>query len=166
MKSGLIVVGVTLVVGTVVGLLAAQRVNQRVVAVEDLFTALAYFAETHDGRLPLSAEELADSAFVERRPDGTLVVLPRPESATGRQPYGAALRDLRQYEIAWGVDLHTLTIDETGVARGPEGAAVLIVGSGAYPDGLAQFTRDLIRYARGDQATVPPESPDPGAPQE
>ena len=153
MKSAFIVIGITFVVGIAVGVLGFISAKRQTLEVRELFTAFTYFLEDNQGRFPASEAELKAAQFVQEQPDGTLLLVNRPDDRFRRGVAGYPLKALERFHIPWGVDLASLTIDREGITRDPDGEEVLIISQGASIDILRRFTRDLQTVAeeiRGD----------------
>ena len=155
MRGGLAVAIGLIILGVIGGIFALSRTDRDVAAIEDLFTALAYFAEQHGGRFPAGAEELRASPFVETLPDGAVRVRTWPESRFGRRATGAPITDLAVFDLAWGSDLAALRIEpRSGALLNADGAEVLLIRDGAYRDVRRQFSRDLVRLAADIRAAA------------
>jgi hypothetical protein len=147
MKSAILIVGVTFLVGIVVGVLGFVSAKRQTLEVRELFTSFTYFLEDHEGRFPASEDELRKAAFVEVQPDGAILLINREGDRFQRAATGYPLRKLERFKIPWGVDLSKLTIEPDGITRAADRQEVLIIGQGASIDILRQFTRDLIKVA-------------------
>lgn len=143
-RSGLLVVGVTLVIGVVIGLVSFVRYKHSVQTIEDLFTALVYFLEDHEGRFPATADELLKSKIVRQEADGQIRVEPRSSSRFRPQAYGQPF-DLRRLDVRWGTDLSQLSFEkQAGIVRDENGHDTLLLGEVASIPGRRRFTFDLL----------------------
>lgn len=148
MRGGLLVVAIVALIGVVIGALSVAHTSRRVDVVQDLFTGLVYYLDDHDGRLPPSKDAFLDAPFVEPLPDGGCRILNREDDRFGREAVGVAVDDLDRYEIPWGVNLQTLTVDKEGAVRNPDGEEVLLIKGGPPLDAVRRFSRDLLRVAK------------------
>jgi hypothetical protein len=145
-RSGLLVVGLALAVGTAIGLFSFVRYKHSVQTIEDLFTALVYFLEDHDGRFPASAEEFLKSEFVQKQPDGKISVQPRPTSRFRPHAYGVPMR-LDDMGVPWGIRLEELKfekLDRDGILRDSRGYDTFLIGEIASTHVRRRFTFDLL----------------------
>jgi len=157
MRGGLAVAIGLIILGVIGGIFALSRTDRDVAAIEDLFTALAYFAEYSGGRFPADEAELRASPFIEALPDGALRVRTWPGSRFGRRATGVPLTDLSVFDLAWGIDLAALRIEpRRGALLNADGAEVLLIRDGAYRDVRRQFSRDLVRLAADVRAAAAP----------
>lgn len=143
-RSGLLVVGVTLLVGAAIGLVSFIRYKHSVHTIEDLFTALVYFLEDHEGRFPASADELLQSDFVKKEGDGNFRVEPRSTSRFRPTTYGQRI-ELDRMGVRWGVDLSRLSFEKlTGIIRDEDAHDALLLGEVASIPVRRRFTFDLL----------------------
>lgn len=161
MKGAFIVIGITFVVGLVIGVLGFVSAKRQTLEVRELFTAFTYFLEDNQARFPANEQELRTAAFVTVQPDGALLLENRENDRFRRSAAGYPLNDLERFNIPWGVDLATLTIDREGITRNTDGREVLIIGQGTSIDILRRFTRDLLMVAEEIRAEAEPAATDP-----
>jgi len=147
MKGAFIVIGITFVVGIAIGVFGFISAKRQTLEVRELFTAFTYFLEDNDARFPAGEAQLRAAAFVQEQPDGSLLLVNRPDDRFRRGAAGYPLKQLERFHIPWGVDLASLTIDPLGITRDPDGQEVLIISRGASIDILRRFTRDLLKVA-------------------
>lgn len=110
---------------------------------EDVYTALVYFLEANSGSFPTTEQQLTNSAFIERLPDGGYVVRARPESRWRPKTYGEMIRDFGAYHITWGVDLNVLHVDAGGGVQDATGHDFVLMRC-PWP-GASRFERDVTR---------------------
>lgn len=165
MKSGLTVVAMLLLISAVVAFWLSRRYGPELTQTQDLITGLIYFMEDHDARFPASEEEFRASPFIEQTADG-IRVLPKSGTNFRRETHGILIRDLKPFAVAWGADLSTITVDDRGKPRWPDGSeAALVVWPSSPPSkkAYAAMLLDIARQIRAASssrpaATHPPDS--------
>lgn len=144
-RGGLVVVGITLVVGLIVGVVSFARYKHSVETIEDLFTGLVYFLEDHAGRFPASADEFLKSDFVKSDADGRIRISGRPASPYRPHAYGVPI-DLARMHVTWGVDLSALRLEKVlWIIRDPSDHDTMLIGDVSSIQTRRKFTLDLIR---------------------
>lgn len=143
MKSGLVVVAVLLLISIGIAFNLKQRYGPELAQTQDLITALAYWLETHNGDFPPGEAEFLAAPFIEKLPEGGFRVRPNPTSKF-RQPHGIPFRDLAPFQITWGVDLGSLTVDETGKARTADDKILELVRWPSSPPSGKGYTAFLL----------------------
>lgn len=144
MRSGLIVVGVCLLISTAIAWRLKQTYSQDLSATQDVFLGLAYFMEANDGRLPSSEEEFVQSPFVAKQPDGNMKVAPPATSKFNTKVHGVPIADLAPFKIKWGADVSNLKVDERGAARNPENEKVEVLIWPSSPSSGKSYTIMLM----------------------
>lgn len=144
MKSGLVVVAVLLLISIGIAFNLKQRYGPELAQTQDLITALAYWLETHSGDFPPSEADFLAAPFIEKLPDGGFRVRPNPASNYRREVHGIAIRDLAPFQIAWGTDLGSLTVDETGKARTADDKTIELVRWPSSPPSGKGYTAFLL----------------------
>lgn len=144
MKSGLVVVAVLLLISAGIAYNLKQHYGPEISQTQDLVTALAYWMEAHDGDFPPSEAEFLASPFIEPLADGGFRVRPNAASNYRRETHGIAIRDLAPFQIAWGTDLGSVTVDETGKARTPDDKIVELVRWPSSPPSGKGYTAFLL----------------------
>lgn len=147
-RSWILVVGLCGILSVVVGVRLWNQIRRGLPPTQDLVTGLIYFMEAHGGRFPASADEFLASDFIERIDERTIRIRPWPDTRFRRKTWGAPIRDLERYGVAWGADLSKLTIDERGRVRDPQGREVVLVRWPDSPRSGRSYSRLLLAIYR------------------
>lgn len=119
-RGAFLVIGLCLLISAGIGVGLYFRYRQTLPETQDLVTGLIYFLEENGGRFPASEAEFRSADFIETLPNGGLIVHSRPGTRYREKTFGIPIRDLGLFEIAWGVNLEELTVDEHSVPRGKD----------------------------------------------
>ena len=161
MKSGLAMVAALLLISGVAAYWLSRRYGPELTETQDLITGLIYFMEDHDARFPASEDDFRASPFIERTSDG-IRVLPKSGTKYRRETHGILIRDLTPFKVAWGADLTSITIDDRGKARWPDGSeAALVTWPSSPPSGRA-YTQMLCKIAEEMRRERSASSSQPG----
>ncbi|QOJ14584.1 MAG: hypothetical protein HRU75_08000 [Planctomycetia bacterium] len=152
MRSGLIVVAVCVLIGSVGGAIMMRNAQRQIGESRELVLGLIYYLESSGGKMPQSQEAFLSSPFVERLPaqDGRISLRIRPP-ATSRfrtDPRGTVIRDLRDFVIGWGAEPATLTVDQSGAARTPAGGTLKLFAWASKSKAANVYGEMLIDAAR------------------
>lgn len=157
MKSGLTVVAVLLLISGVVAYWLSRVYGPELTQTQDLLTGLIYYMEDHDAQFPASEAEFRASPFIEQTSDG-LRVLPKTDTKFRRETHGILIRDLKPFKIHWGADLSTITLDNRGKPRWPDGQEASLVSWPSSPPSGRAYTQMLCAIAREIRGEAPPAS--------
>jgi len=127
---------------------ATLRYQRQLFRMHDVFVALVFYLESHHGNFPETETAFAASSFIERLPDGAILVTAVPDSKEASKVYGEPISNLADYAIAYGVDISAMTATEDGrVVDRRKGEEILLLRS---PFGLKDsrvFSVALLRVA-------------------
>ncbi|MBK8914991.1 MAG: hypothetical protein IPM64_10395 [Phycisphaerales bacterium] len=163
MRSGLIVVAVCMLIGSVGGAVMMRGAQRQIGESRELVLGLIYFLESSGGKMPESREAFLNSPFVERVPttDGRISLRIRPpeKSRFRTDPRGTVIRDMRDFVIGWGAEPATLTVDQSGAARTPAGGTLKLFAWASKSKAANVYGEMLIDAAREitGVTTRPPE---------
>lgn len=161
MRGAFFVIGICLVVSVFLAWQVKRSMQTDLVGAQDLVLGLIYFMEQHDGRFPASQEEFVSSSVVRVDEAGAYHIVPPAETRYSRTVHDYPLTDLARFEIQWGADLDTLTINDRGKVLDANGREVKLLEwpasppSGKVYSGILLIQHQQIRQRLAEQQGPP-----------
>lgn len=145
-----------------------RRYRDRLFGTGDMFAALMYYLEAHEGEFPASPDDLLSLESVAY--DGKVWRVRRcPDSGFDHligQVYEWPIRDIGRYRIRWGSDMAKLQLGADGVLREGNGNEVLLLTGGSFHPAYIERDRQWSRvlYEAWRSLHESPQSPRAGEP--
>jgi hypothetical protein len=127
MRGAVIVMSICLVGSVLLAFVVRGKLKSEFVASQDLMLGLIYYMEQSGGRLPQSEAAFRAAAFVEELPEGGVLIHAPEATRYRRETHGYPIADLGPFNVRWGTDLASLTVDEYRNLRDAGGEKVELV---------------------------------------